>query len=63
MRGMGFNKDKSKVILTKLLVLEEHLDRLRDIPKPRDKSVDAMIEAIYSRIEREKKKLRGVIND
>jgi hypothetical protein len=63
MRGMGFNKDRSKAILTKLLVLEQHLDRLRNIPKPRDKNVDVMIEAIHARIEREKKKLRGNIND
>jgi len=49
---------KSKVILTKLLVLYEHLDNLLSTPKPRPENVQLIIDAIYARIEREKQKLR-----
>ena len=48
----------SKKILTRLVVLYEHLDRLRNIPKPRPENINDLIEAIYTRIEREKQKLR-----
>lgn len=53
---------QSKVILTRLLVLYEHLDRLRDVPKPRPEQVQLAIDALYVRIEREKKKLRKLRN-
>ena len=53
---------QSKVILTRLLVLYEHLDRLRDVPKPRPEQVQLAIDALYIRIEREKKKLRKLRN-
>ena len=49
---------QSKEILTRLLVLYEHLDTLRDVPKPRPEQVQMAIDALYVRIEREKKKLR-----
>jgi len=48
---------KSKKVLSKLVVLYEHLDNLRNIPKPRSENVELMIEAIYLRIAEEKKKL------
>lgn len=49
---------QSREILTRLLVLYEHLDTLRDVPKPRPEQVQMAIDALYVRIEREKKKLR-----
>jgi hypothetical protein len=49
---------KSKEILTRLLVLYEHLDKLMALPKPRPENADLMIDAIHARIEREKQKLR-----
>lgn len=49
---------ESKKILVRLVVLYEHLDRLRALPKPRSEKVNDLIEAIYIRIEREKQKLR-----
>lgn len=56
MKRDGLSK-KSKQILSRLVVLYEHLDRLRDVPKPRPQDVDLMIEALYVRIAEEKKKL------
>ena len=49
---------KSKEILTRLLVLYEHLDKLMALPKPRPENAKLMIDAIHARIEREKQKLR-----
>lgn len=49
---------QSKVILTRLVVLYQHLDRLRDVDKPRPQQVQMAIDALYTRIEREKQKLR-----
>lgn len=63
MRGMGFRNKKSKEILTRLLVLYQHLDRLRSIQKPRSVEAKMMIEALYIRIEREKEKLRELPNE
>lgn len=63
MRGMGFRNKKSKEILTRLLVLYQHLDRLRSIQKPRSDDAKMMIEALYIRIEREKEKLRELPNE
>lgn len=51
--------NKSKRILTKILVLYEHLDRLMDIPKPRPNNVNMLIDAVHEKIEQEKKKLRN----
>ena len=60
---MGFRNKKSKEILTRLLVLYQHLDRLRSIQKPRSDDAKMMIEALYIRIEREKEKLRELPNE
>lgn len=53
----GGPSNKSKVILSRLVTLYEHLDRLYNIPKPRTEDVDMMIKALHIRIESEKKKL------
>ena len=55
MRG---NKNNSKYILAKIVMLYNHLDTLRKYPKPRPENVKNLIEALYIRIEAEKKKLR-----
>ena len=49
---------QSREILTRLLVLYEHLDTLRGVPKPRPEQVQMAIDALHVRIESEKKKLR-----
>ena len=56
MRGQ---KNNSKYILAKLVLLYEHLDKLRSIPKPRPDNVKLLIEAVHVRIDKEKKKLRA----
>jgi hypothetical protein len=57
---MRKNKRKSKEILTRLLVLHEHLDNLRALPKPRTEKVENVIEALFIRIEKEKRSLRNL---
>lgn len=57
---MARNNRKSKEILVRLVVLYEHLDKLRSIPKPRPEQVTMAIDALYTRIEREKQKLRRI---
>jgi hypothetical protein len=54
------NNRKSKEILVRLVVLYEHLDKLRSIPKPRPEQVTMAIDALHTRIEREKQKLRRI---
>lgn len=57
---MRKRRQKSKEILTRLIVLEEHVDRLRSLPKPRTRQVEDIIDALHIRIEREKKALRNL---
>jgi hypothetical protein len=53
-------RDDSKYILAKLVLLYEHLDKLRSISKPRPDNVKMLIEAVHIRIDKEKKKLRNI---
>jgi len=58
---MGIRRgDDSKYILAKLVLLYEHLDKLRSISKPRPDNVKMLIEAMHIRIDKEKKKLRNL---
>jgi hypothetical protein len=58
---MGIRRgDDSKYILAKLVLLYEHLDKLRSISKPRPDNVKMLIEAVHIRIDKEKKKLRNL---
>lgn len=57
---MRTRKNKSKQILSSLVVLYEHLDKLIEIKKPRPAPVDATIDYIQQCIDKQKKKLKDV---
>ena len=55
---MSDNIDKSKYLLSSLVVLYERLDRLYSIARPRPASVEKMISSMLVRIKKTNRRLK-----